>query len=149
MKNFVDLMEELGDLLDTELIPDLNQVCLIVINESINVQLEMDVTGEFILMACEIIELPPGRFREDVLKESLKINYFADLRPGILSYIGNENALVLFQNILAHGLTAEELHEHLSVFAARCENWKKAISDGKTCPDEEKVKSAKGRGSIF
>lgn len=152
MQSFTDLMSDLGELLDTEIIPDLNLSCCLVINESLKVQLEMSSTGEEILIGSFIVELPPGRFREEVLKDALKANYKSDVNPGVLSYVKNHNALTLFQSIQAHGISADIIYKYLSLFAERAKGWKDAINNGKTHPIDsgEVPKGRDGeRSSLF
>lgn len=136
MKTFADLIEELGDLLDRDFKAELNHSCRLLINEKIYVQLEAESTGEFILATSEISELPPGRFRENILKDALKSNSLHEFNPSILAYLGKTNKLILFQYIPAHAITASLLQQHLSRLVARAERWKKAIDAGRTSPDD-------------
>jgi len=149
----MDLMSALGELLDTELIPDLNEVVTIMINEKIKVNIELGATEEKILLGSFIVELPPGRFREEVLKFGLLANHASDINIGSLSYISNHNCLVLLQEILLHGLKVEDLYNHLLLFVNRAQAWQNAINSGKTHPEERneipKKHSATQGGKIF
>ncbi len=131
---FVDLLEQLAEEFGTDLRPDLHGICLLLINEKLKVQLEVDVTGENLLMACLVSELPPGRFRENILKNALKANHLIEENFGTLSYTGPDNALVLSTNLLMHGLTGRELYEFLSIFVGRATAWQKAIDEGHPYP---------------
>lgn len=79
---------------------------------------------------------PPGRFRENILKDALKSNDLLDRNRSILAYLGKENKLILFEYIPAHALTIETLEKHISKIVARAEKWKKAIDSGRTFPDD-------------
>lgn len=149
MQSFTDLMNDLGELLNTEIHPDLNLSCCLMINDSLKVQIEMSTTGEEILLASFVVELPPGRFREEVLRDALKANHQSDLNHGVLSYVKNHNALTLFQTIHAHGLSANDLYKYLSLFVERAKGWKDAINAGKTHPTDsgEVPQSREGQGS--
>jgi hypothetical protein len=136
MENFIDLMSALGELMDTELIPDLNQVVTIMINEKIMLNIELSVTGEKILLGSLVVELPPGRFREEVLKFALLANHASDTNLGTLAYISNHNSLVLLQEVYSQGLKATELYEKISFFVDRAQGWQNAINAGKPYPEE-------------
>ena len=149
---FADVLNELGDELDIDVEADLHGVCTIMINEKVKVQLEVDVTGESILMASLVTELPPGKFRERILKDALKANYQVEENHGTLSYTGPDNALVLSLTIPMHGLNGKELYEHLSIFVERAQGWQKAIDDGfPSPPDSGEVPQGdvSGKTSLF
>ena len=72
MKNFYDLIKELGDLLGEEIEPENNQACNLRINQKVKVQIEVSNNEESLMLISLISELPPGKFRETVLKDILK-----------------------------------------------------------------------------
>ena len=70
MKSFHDLIAELGEYIGEDLKVDLNMACSLEINNLIKVQIELDSPGEKILLMSLITELPPGKFRENILKDA-------------------------------------------------------------------------------
>lgn len=149
---YEDVLAELGDELDIDVEADLHGICTLMINEKVKVQLEVDVTGESILMAALVTELPPGKFRERILKDALKANYRAEENHGVLSYTGPDNALVLALTIPMHGLNGKELYEHLSIFVERATGWQNAIDEGFPSPqDTDEVPKGDGgtKTSLF
>lgn len=149
---FNDLIESLGEELGIDLHADFHGLCQMMINEKLKVQLEADTTGEFLLIVSMICDLPPGKFRENILKDALKANYKIQENYGILSYIGPENSLALFNHIPMHGLTGKELYEHLSIFVQRALGWQKAIDEGfSSPPDSNEVPKADSvtKNSLF
>ncbi len=150
MKNFHDLVHELGELMDIELKVDLNQACRIEINQSIKVQLELDSPGETILLMTLITELPPGKFRENILKDGLKANFLAEEKEGVLSYVERENSLVLCHTLYTHSITANILFDHLLLFVDRAKKWHDAIEGGRTAPALGEIpEETQKKGSIF
>ena len=133
--NFNDLVYELSQILGEELKADLNQICPLVIEENLHVQLEMDISGESVLMGCFICELPPGKFRENILKDSLKAQFDSKLEKSVLGYCEQINQLALFQNVSNYDLNGEALYKELCSFVDRVKDWKSAIESGKTSPD--------------
>jgi len=136
MDKFDHLLFELGNLLDVELHPDSNRSCLLVINDEYRVQLEMDKSEEALIFGSIICEIPPGKFRENVLKDSLKYNNLPPPRFGNLGYIEKINCLSLFDTLPIHSLKAQLVSEHLNTFIEKVILWKKAIQSNQTLPQE-------------
>jgi len=149
MRTFTDLIEELGELTDQDITAELNQTCRLKVNETMYVQLEVDPTSEFILTTVEISEIPPGRFRENILKDALKSNFLVEVNHSVLAYLGVDNKLILYEYIYAHALTGETLYEHIHRLVTRGEKWKNAIDSGQTSPNdlEEMPRSTESKNS--
>lgn len=133
--NFNDLMYELSQLLKEDIKPDLNQSCSLLINQTYSVQLEMDISGETLLMGCFICELPPGKFRENILKDALKAQFDTKNEKSILGYSEATNQLALFQNVYNYDLNGQILYDELCNFVDTVKEWKDAIDSGKTSPE--------------
>lgn len=133
--NFKDLLYELSQILGQDLKADLNQVCPLVIDETYHVQLEMDISGDSILMGCYMCELPPGKFRENILKDALKAGFDTKKEKSILGYCEQINQLALFEYVPNYDLNGQRLYEALCIFVDRVKDWKSAIDSGKTSPD--------------
>lgn len=131
-----DVLQQLGEKLDLEIIPNLHGIARLMINEKLEVQFEVDVNGESLLIASFVSELPPGRFRERVLHDALKANHLIEENLGTLSYLGAENSLILTLNVPMHGLNGEDLYELLSIFVARATAWQSAIDNGHPSPPD-------------
>jgi|JI9StandDraft_1071089.scaffolds.fasta_scaffold07366_4 hypothetical protein len=147
--NFSDLIHEFGELLGESFTPYQNRMIRFLINENLRVQIEMDLMGEFVMLACFITEIPPGRFRENVLRDALKANFLLDEHWSTLCYEGKENHLVLFFKIPAHGLTGQKLLDQLLPFVARAGLWRDAIDNGHTAPiGKGEIPEAKRKKSL-
>jgi hypothetical protein len=150
MKNFPDLIHELGEFIGEELKTDQNNACCLEINQTLKVQIELDGPGERILLISLITELPPGKFRENILKDSLKANYLAEEKTGTLSYVERENCLVLFHYLYTFSITKDILYENLMKFIERATAWHKAIESGRSSPDVGEIPQAfEKKGSMF
>ncbi len=150
MTNFFDLIHELGEFLGEELKADPNQSITLGINETLKVQIELDPTGEKILLSSMITELPPGKFRENILKDGLKANFLAEDKIGILSYLEKENTLVLFHYLESHAITKEILHGALMLFIERATKWLSAIEAGRSSPEMGEIpEGTEKKGAMF
>lgn len=134
MKTLDDILAGLSPLVGEDLRPDSNRACLLVFNEEIRIQLELDITGEFLLLGSMLIDLPPGKFRENILKAALKANNMIDISPGILAFVARANRLVLFEKIHISDTAPDPLYKKIIQFFNKAENWKHAIERGEVAP---------------
>jgi hypothetical protein len=137
MDRFNEILLALGEEFDLTLQADRHHACAIQIKQGLVVQLESDSAQEKLLIASQIIEVPPGKFRENVLKEALKMNALPDPLIGTFSYIAKINQLVLFQYYPFDILTAKRLAGLLGSFVQTAEKWKAAIASGNSAPPPE------------
>ena len=137
MKSYNDLIADLSDKLNMEIYPDLNNVVTMKIDRLIKIQIETDVAEEFLILGAFIAELPPGKFREHILKDALKANYLVNKKPEILAYLGRENSLTLHRKFILGSITVEDLVDYIKSMVDRAKKWHGAIESGKASPDEE------------
>ena len=131
---FNDLLASLGQLFGLTLHADKNNACALQIKKGLVIQLQPDERREKILLASRVVELPPGKFRENVLKEILKANAVVDPFVGIFAYVAKTNSLVLFQQYPIDILNGERLAGLILPFIEVAESWREAILAGNVCP---------------
>lgn len=131
---FQELIAELGRALDLPLFVDTHQACTLEIADNIRIQMQLDPNQAHLFMACFAIEIPPGRFRENVLKEALKANFSPDPKPAVLGYTLQNNHLTLHQSIPIDILNGERLAGFFQSFLKEAQNWIRAIEQGKSAP---------------
>ncbi|MCB1082330.1 MAG: CesT family type III secretion system chaperone [Chlamydiia bacterium] len=133
MDKFQELLWDLGELIELPLHIDSNRACNLLLDESLEMQLQMDERDENVLVCAFLADVPPGRFRENVMKDALKVN--SDYHPfGTLAFIEKKNLLILQQYLPVETLNGEKLLAHLETFLEEAVEWKKAISSGATAP---------------
>lgn len=130
---FTELLQELGLQLDMELHVDKHYSCSLRISDRFTVQLQLDAPQERLRIMTKIFALPPGSFRELVLRDALKANDTADF-PYILGYYPPQNQLALFQSYPLPQLNGEKLAHILGPFIAYAELWYEALSRGRSAP---------------
>lgn len=136
MDRFQEILWDLGEEIDVPLHVDTNNACKIVLDDDLSIQLEVDRAGERLLIVAFVAEIPPGRFRENLLKETLKINAMQN-RSGIFAYIEKINMLVLFHFLTLETVKAEMLADFLELFSKEAGTWRSSISMGTPLPSEE------------
>ncbi len=129
MNKFEEIIHELGIQLNLPLHAERGFICRLNINNIFHIQLEHEENRNRILLATYITEIPPGRFREDILKEALKINNLFPL-DGIFSFSERANKLALFIYLPFISLTAQQLYQHLDQFIEKADKWRVAIETG-------------------
>jgi hypothetical protein len=124
---FTSLLDELAELLKIKLRPDANNSCIIQFPDKLEVQIEVDSSGEWIVIGTTIGTLPPGKFREDFCQEALKANHILEPKCGIFAYAKKGERLVFFHRLplkIAKGATVAEV---LVPFLERTKKWKEML----------------------
>lgn len=140
------LLQDLGQILKiNDLHPDKNNSCLIKFKSGIKISIEIDKNEENIVLGCDIAEIPPGRYRENVFREALKANGMPHPRSGIFAYSKQTGHLIFFHNIPLKDVTAARIVDALTPFTERALQWKQAIDRGET-PTSVIATAGKGGG---
>ena len=129
---FEELLEELGKIFHLLLHIDHMNACSIQVSENLTIQLEPDMAQENLWIFCKVIEIPPGKFRENVLRDALKANGLPDPRIGHFGYIENTGHLALFQKYPLNILNGERLAGFIGAFLEMAARWQKGIANGHT-----------------
>ena len=128
---FHELLQGLGQQLKIPLHPDKRGACKLNVRNQFSVQLEYDPSHERILIACFVCDVPPGKLRENILRDALKANFpFPEL--GAFGYSERNNKLSLFLYTPLSGLTGEKCAALLSVFMEKANKWREAVAMGQT-----------------
>lgn len=135
---FEELLHQLGSIFELELHVDRQNACSIQIHPRLILQLQLDTSQDNLWIFTKLAETPPGKFRENILKESLKANALPDPRPGILGFILSTNHLAQFQKYPLHILNGERLSGIIGAFVEMAETWQEAILSGQSAPMESK-----------
>jgi hypothetical protein len=139
---FDEILRLFGNCLDLPLHIDKNNACAIQVKQGLIIQLQSDPSQQNLLIGCKIIEVGPGKFRENVLKEALKANGLPDPRVGTFAYIAAINTLFLFQEYPFDILTTgERIASLIGPFVKTCSDWKNAIEHGLSAPSSETKQS--------
>jgi hypothetical protein len=134
MSPFEELLAELSKVFELKLHVDHHSACSIRIPDKLTVQLQLDAAQENLFLFSKLIEIPPGKFREDVLKEALKANGENESVPGVFGYIAATNHLALYQKFPMAILTGKRLAGFLGAFIDFGDTWRAAIQKGQNRP---------------
>jgi Tir chaperone protein (CesT) family len=134
ISQFAELLKELGKVFHLELHPDQVGACSILIPPQLVIQLQLDSGQEKLFLFAKIAEIPPGKFRENILTEGLKANALPDPLAGILCYLAATNHLALYQSYPLHILNGERLASFFSNFSQMAGSWRNALLSGQSSP---------------
>jgi hypothetical protein len=143
---FQELLSELGIVYGVTLHPDKKGACKLNINESFHIQLEADAHFEHLLIATFFCDIPPGKYRENILKDALKANGPFP-QNGTLAYSERNNKLSLFTYLPMAYLTGQKLADFLIQFLDKANNWRIGVETGHTT--HLVSNSTPSSGSIF
>lgn len=124
------LLEELGRSLGLTLFPDQNYSCVVRLPNRLEVHIEIDQTGERMVLGAYLGQLPPGRYREMVFYEALRMNGLPSPHVGTFAYSNKMDQLVLFKWIDLHDMTGEKIAKMLKPLAERGVQWRDSIAAG-------------------
>lgn len=133
---FENLLRELSLYLNIPLHVDKLGCCAIVVEEKLKIQLELDRSEQFLVLAGFVAKLDPGKFRENILLEALKANEHLD-RIGTFGFNPYDNTLALFYLIDTKNLHGEKLKDIIAIFIGRSLEWQNAILAGHSVPTDE------------
>lgn len=142
------ILQELSTALQIpNLQPDKNNSCLIKFKNGQEIQMEMDKSGQFLILGTTIGHTVPGRYRENIFREALRANHLAERQHGVFAYSKQSDTLILFQMIPIQDLTGEKVSSLITPMMERARVWVDAISRGDTPPVEQSTIS--GRSGMF
>lgn len=126
MDQFESILEDLGKDFSISLKPDTLNSCTLKIDKKLLVQIKIDKTNTFLLIATEIEEIPPGKFRENIFTFTLLANNKIP-RVGNFGFNDKNSKLILFEYIPLDTLKKENLKNTLASFIEKAFLWKNAI----------------------
>lgn len=129
-----DLLNSLGRIFHLDLEVDGRGACSILIPPALIVQIQLDASQEKLFLFAKLAEIPPGKFRENVLKEALKTNALPDPLAGYLAYLNASSHLVLCQAYPLAILNGERLASFFGSFLEMAQSWQKALESGNASP---------------
>lgn len=148
---FESILQEFGKAMDIpDLHADANNSCLITFDTGIEVQIEPYERDDFLLIVCDLGEVPPGRYREDVFKEALKSNGLPSPRPGTFAFSEQSNHLILFGLLSFRELNGEKIASFLYPFMDKAVVWKNSLERGDVpLADTMTTSHSGGPGGLF
>jgi hypothetical protein len=140
------LLQDLGKLLKIKLESDAHNSCLIRFPNKFTIQLELDRSGNFLLLGSDLAIVPPGRYRENVFREALKANGLPSPRNGDFAYSKQTDRLILSEKLLMTDLNGDKLLSTFTPFLEKARYWHDTIAHGDVPAALQVASTAKGSG---
>ncbi len=132
---FSELIDQLSHLLDVPLQPENETACSILVDNKWTLQMEMDQRNNRLLISSYICVVPPGKFRENVLLQTLKANALA-VRIGTFGFLESSGELIFFHFLCTQEWEIEKVSNFLKEFIYVTNLWIEAIAGGRAAPSE-------------
>lgn len=140
------ILEELGRELGIQnLGPDDNETCLLRLKNGIKIQIEILKGGNYLLIASDLGEIPPGRYRIDLFEAALTHNVSDEAGIGTLGFSKRSNHMLLFEKLSMKGLTGLKVADTIEPLSERAKLWISAIQKGEI-PRLEEASTNTGHG---
>ncbi len=143
---FENLIQQLGAEMGIDLKPDAHLSCLLTFpDDNVSVQIDLDTSGDQILVGTQLGNIPPGPYRERILFQAMRVNGGSLIPRGILAFSEKNDTLVLFQFLPLAFLDGKILHTYIEVFRDHAKIWKEALEHGEIPTIEEDAR----QGTMF
>lgn len=144
------MLQEMGTIMEIpDLQPDRNSSCLIKLKNGLKIQLELDKSGQFIILGADLGTVPPGKYRENLFREALKANDMPYPNHGTLAYSRKSDRLVLFEHLNIKDLNGEKVAVEISPFSEKALIWKDALQRGDVPVLNQSYMSQGSGGGMF
>lgn len=138
------LLEDMAKLLKIpKLESDRNNACLIKFPNAPSIQFEIEKSGNHVLIACDLGEIPAGPYRENVFREALRYNGRPYPHACQFAYSKQTNKLVMTHLLPLQNLRAEQVIDALTPFQAIAKQWQESLARGEV-PSMEGTSSSGG-----
>lgn len=124
MALYEGLIKELGALIEVPLAAESKDTCRIEFEEDkVTVQVDLDGSGDRLLIGSVLGELTSGTYRNQVFKQALRVNGLSTSPRGILAYSERLSSLILFDYLPLHSTDAQKLSDFLQLFHVHAKVW--------------------------
>ncbi len=127
---FEAVLQELGDAIGIPLKPGKMDGCLVRYPEGLEVQIQMNTKRNHILLYADLGAVPPGRYREDLLREALRANGKPYPRKGVLAFTDAKDHLIIYLSRSMTELTGEKIAYIYKPFVEKAQKWQDALTRG-------------------
>lgn len=122
------ILQELGPLLQIKnLHPDRNNSCEIKLVNGTIIQIELDKSGQFLVLGTDFGMPAPGKYRESLFKEALRANGMPAPIHGIIAYSSKADHLVMFEKIHVKDLSGAKVAAAITPFVEKAIIWTDAV----------------------
>ena len=123
---FEEMLLGLSKVFDTPMQMDNMNCWSLVIDEKFSIQMELADNKKYLLIISFISEIPPGKYRENILRFALIANNNKN-QFGTFGYSEKVSKLLYFTYLYFEDLKVSDLADYLSLFIETASTWREAI----------------------
>lgn len=123
------LLKDLEEFFKCPLSSSGKNACLVKMGIGIAVQIEMNEKGELIIGCC-IGTIPPGKYRDNLIRSALKSNESSLPSVGSFGYSTKTNHLILFEVFPEGKLNKDDILPLLPPLIEKAKEWTEAVNKG-------------------
>lgn len=139
------LLEDLGRMLHIQdLQPDRHNSCKIHFANGTEGTLEIDDARQVLIIAFDLGNPSPGKYRENLFCEALKANGASYPRGGNFAFSSRSERLFLTEELPMQDINADRIFQCLTPMKEKAKKWQDAITHGEIPPQEFAERSASG-----
>ncbi len=127
---YESILQEVGTALGVALAPDRYDSCQVRLDDGLKLQLEIYKRTNQFLICFHLGGPPPGRYRENLLREALKANGLPSPKNGILGYSEKSELFYLFELLPQERLDGKKVMERILAMREKALTWTTAIANG-------------------
>ncbi len=146
---YESVLEEVGRELNVTLAPDRYDSCQIRLPEGLKIQLEIYQRTNQFLICFHLGSPPPGKYRENLLKEALKANGLPSPKNGIFGFSEKTEIFYLFELLPQDTLSGKKVLERIQAMKEKALTWTNAITNGDVPHVVSSATSGGGRMTPF
>lgn len=148
-KDYESLLQEIGNALGATLEAGEQDSCTLFFdNRTWRVNLDMLPNNRDLLLAIEIKDIAPGKYRELLLKAAMVFNS-KEGSSQRLAYSEPQNSLVLFQIVPLRHINAQIVQDLIGQLRKTAETWRDAMVRGITPELTVESSQSKGGSGMF
>lgn len=123
------LLDELGTSLGVpNLHPDEHDSCLLQVKEGIKIQIELDTSGQLVILGIDLGPVPSGKDYIDFFIAALKANNVPFPRHGVFAFSDTTKHLILFEELPVQNLRGERIATEISFLVEKALVWQDALA---------------------
>jgi len=128
---FESLLKDVGEKLE---IPNLestvNNNITLTLKNKVDVVLQRHKSQPYLIIACEIADVPGGRYRENIFREALKFNNLNKPHEGIFAFSKKTQKLFIFDMLPFDEITGEQVISVMQILGNKAQIWKEGLDRG-------------------
>ncbi|KIC75879.1 putative type III secretion chaperone SycE [Neochlamydia sp. TUME1] len=149
--NLESLLKDLGEKIElSHLEPTGNNNITLLLKGNNEVVLQKHNSQPYLIISFEILELPIGRFRENIFREALKFNHLNKAHEGIFAFSKKTQMFFLFDMLPFDEISGEQVNAIMQNLSEKVTLWKEALNRGEIPTiGFSSLTSPEGAGSFF